>query len=129
MKEHTTKGRVYAEYSRVVWVGYCDLANALDLAGKSPEAYTARAEGWAADIYDCGEGVALVTGYAPFGRFRLPYEFAQLWRRRAEAIAARSFERTRAQARWAARAFGRRFLAAICREAARLYAGKKGGAQ
>lgn len=124
MKEHTTKSKVYAQYARVVWVGYCDLQRALNLARKRPEAYTARAEGWAADVYDCGEGVALVTGYAPFGRFRLPYEFARLWERRALAINEKEFERTTAQARRAARAFGRRFLAAIRREAARLYAGK-----
>lgn len=124
MKEHTTKSKVYAQYGRVVWVGYCDLQRALNLAGKEPEAYTARAEGWAADIYDCGEGVALVTGYAPFGRYRLPYEFAQLWERRALAISEKAFDRTRAAARKAARAFGRRFLTALQKEAAKLYTRK-----
>lgn len=53
---------------------------------ETPIAYTVRREGWAADIYDIGGGVAIVTGYAPFGNVRPSYEVRQKYEKEAETI-------------------------------------------
>ena len=58
--------------NKIICVPYCGLQNLLNY--ESPVAYTARREGWAADIYDMGGGVAIVTGYTPFGNIRPYYE-------------------------------------------------------
>ena len=61
MKFKTTKKR---NYEKVIKVPYCALQNAL--VYERPIAYTAGKYGWNADIYDIA-GLAIVTGYAPFG--------------------------------------------------------------
>mgnify|MGYP001271254847 CR=1 FL=1 len=71
MKYRTTKKAVMAGYYKVLCVGYCDLQHLLNYEREA--AYTTRAEGWGADIYDFGN-VAIVTGYAPFGNVRAGYE-------------------------------------------------------
>lgn len=50
-------------YDTIVSIPYCGLQSLLSY--ESPVAYTVRREGWAADVYDMGGGVASVTGYAP----------------------------------------------------------------
>ena len=65
MKFKTTQKEIKANYNTIICVPYCGLQNLLNY--ESPVAYTVRREGWAADIYDMGGGVAIVTGYAPFG--------------------------------------------------------------
>lgn len=47
-------------------VYYCDLQNLLSFCNAS--AYTCGVYGWNADIYTFCGGVAIVTGYRPFGR-------------------------------------------------------------
>ena len=42
--------------------------------------------GWAADIYDMSGGVAIVTGYAPFGNIRPSYELRERYETQAEKI-------------------------------------------
>ena len=76
MKFRVTRKEIKANFSKIISVPYCSLQNLLNY--ESPVAYTSRREGWAADIYDMGEGVAIVMGYAPFGSIRPAYE---LWKR------------------------------------------------
>lgn len=84
MKFKTTQKAVKAGYSTIICVPYCELQNLLTY--ESPVAYTARREGWAADIYDMGGGVAIVTGYAPFGNIRPSYELWERYETDAEKI-------------------------------------------
>lgn len=74
MKFKTTKKAINANYSTIICVGYCSLQHLL--WSTDPAAYTVRAEGWGADIYTFG-GVAIVTGYAPFGNIRPKYEITK----------------------------------------------------
>lgn len=84
MKYKTTQRAIKAGYSFIIKVSYCRLQTLL--AHESPVAYTIRREGWAADIYDMGGGVAIVTGYATFGNIAPTYEFNQEWEEKAEKI-------------------------------------------
>lgn len=84
MKFKTTQKAIRANYNKIICVPYCGLQNLLNY--ESPVAYTARREGWAADIYDMGGGVAIVTGYAPFGNIRPSYELRERYETQAEKI-------------------------------------------
>lgn len=84
MKFRVTQKEIKANFSKIISVPYCSLQNLLNY--ESPVAYTARREGWAADIYDMGGGVAIATGYAPFGDIRPPYELLERYEKQAEAI-------------------------------------------
>ena len=106
MKFRVTQKEIKANFSKIISVPYCDLQNLL--CWESPAAYTARREGWAADIYDMGGGVAIVTGYAPFGSVRPAHEL--LVRYEAQAAAIRynytlSWEEQREQLRQLAKEF------------------------
>lgn len=83
MKYRTTQKAVKANYKNVISVGYCDLQRLL--ACTSPVAYTARREGWGADIYDF-EDTAIVTGHAPFGNIRPSYDLCKRYEREAEKL-------------------------------------------
>ena len=84
MKFKTTQKEIKANYNTIICVPYCGLQNLLNY--ESPVAYTERREGWAADIYDMGGGVAIVTGYAPFGNIRPSYELRERYETQAEKI-------------------------------------------
>lgn len=84
MKFKTTQKAIKANYNTIICVPYCGLQNLLNY--ESPVAYTERREGWAADIYDMGGGVAIVTGYAPFGNVRPSYELRERYEKQAEII-------------------------------------------
>lgn len=84
MKFKTTQKAIKANYNTIICVPYCGLQNLLNY--ESPVAYTERREGWAADIYDMGGGVAIVTGYAPFGNVRPSYELWERYEKQAEII-------------------------------------------
>ena len=84
MKFKTTQKAIKANYNTIICVPYCGLQNLLNY--ESPVAYTKRREGWAADIYDMGGGVAIVTGYAPFGNVRPSYELRERYEKQAEII-------------------------------------------
>lgn len=71
MKYRTTKKAVMNGYYKVLAVPYCDLQHLLHCENEI--AYTTRAEGWGADIYQFGS-TAIATGYAPFGDIRPSYE-------------------------------------------------------
>lgn len=84
MKYKTTKREVMNGYATVICVGYCNLQTLLKYENEA--AYTARREGWAADIYDFGP-VAIVTGYAPFGNIRPAWDLCRKYEKAAEQIA------------------------------------------
>lgn len=106
MKFKTTQKTIKANYNTIICVPYCDLQNLLNY--ESPVAYTVRREGWAADIYDMGGGVAIVTGYAPFGSVRPSYELRERYEKQAEIIRynySLAWEEQREQLKQLARAF------------------------
>ena len=84
MKFRVTQKAIKANFDKIICVPYCSLQNLL--CWESPVAYTARREGWAADIYDMGGGVAIMTGYAPFGNIRPAHKFCERYEAQAEAI-------------------------------------------
>ena len=84
MKFRVTQKEIKANFNKIISVPYCGVQNLL--CNESPIAYTARREGWAADIYDMGGGVAIVTGYAPFSNIRPSYELRERYETQAAAI-------------------------------------------
>ena len=84
MKFKTTQKEIRANFNKIICVPYCGLQTLLNY--ESPIAYTSRQEGWAADIYDMGGGVAIVTGYAPFGNVRPGYDICLKYEKQAEKI-------------------------------------------
>lgn len=84
MKFKTTQKEIKANYNTIICVPYCGLPNLLRY--EEPIAYTERREGWAADIYNMGNGVAIVTGYAPFGKIRPSYEQRQKYEMQAKKV-------------------------------------------
>ena len=82
MKFKTTQKAIREGYNTIICVGYCNLQTVL--AYENPIAYTSRREGWAADIYDMGGNVAIVTGYAPFGNVRPGYDICRKYEKQAE---------------------------------------------
>lgn len=83
MKYKTTQKAVKDAYINKICVGYCNLQYLLNY--ENPIAYTARREGWAADIYDFGN-TAIITGYAPFGNIRPVYDICRKYDSAAEKI-------------------------------------------
>ena len=71
MKFKTTKKAIMNGYNTVVSIGYCNAQYLLKY--QHPIAYTAGRDGWGADIYDV-DGIAIVTGYSPFGNIRPSYD-------------------------------------------------------
>ena len=106
MKFKTAQKTIKANYNTIICVPYCGLQNLLNY--ESPVAYTVRREGWAADIYDMGGGIAIVTGYAPFGNIRPSYELRERYEMDAEKIRynySLAWEEQREQLKQLARAF------------------------
>lgn len=106
MKFKTTQKEIRANFNKIICVPYCGLQTLLSYG--SPVSYTVRREGWAADIYDMGGGVAIVTGYAPFGNVRPSYELRERYETGAEKIRydySLAWEEQRKQLEQLARAF------------------------
>ncbi len=83
MKYRTTQKAIKEGYINKICVGYCNLQYLLGY--ENPVAYTARREGWAADIYDFGN-TAIITGYAPFGNIRPDYDICKKYENKAEKV-------------------------------------------
>ena len=64
MTRQTTKETTRAMYPQIISVGEGELHNLL--MHEQPIAYTTDMYGWDADVYEI-DGVAIVTGYKPFG--------------------------------------------------------------
>lgn len=84
MANHTLQKHIRAEFSTIIKVNYCKLQQLLRC--EDPIAYTTNAYGWAADVYDVGDGVAIVTGYAPFGRIQPDYNTCKKYEMLASKI-------------------------------------------
>lgn len=71
----------------IIPIGYCKAY--FLLRGREPMWYTtSRIYGWRADVYNLGDGLAIATGYAPFGNIKLSCDFVQKYETAAaEAIA------------------------------------------
>ena len=84
MKFKATQKEIKANFNKIICIPYCELQYLLNY--ENPIAYTVRREGWASDIYDMGGGVALVTGYAPFGNIHPSYELREKYEKEAKKI-------------------------------------------
>ena len=71
MKVRVTQKDVVSNYIHVLSAGYCDLYWLLHCT--EPNFYTRGVYGWNADVYDIGNGIAIVTGYRPFGNIKGDY--------------------------------------------------------
>lgn len=83
MKTLTTKKAIINNYKKVVSVSYCSLQKLLVL--EKPVAYTAGVYGWNADIYDL-DGIALATGYRPFGNIKPSLELTRKYEQEATEV-------------------------------------------
>lgn len=71
MKFRITRKEIKNNYKYIIEVGYCDLCTLLRY--KNAVAFNSGTYGWNYDVFDCGGGVAIVTGYRPFGNIRPKY--------------------------------------------------------
>lgn len=83
MKFKTTKNQINQNFKNVICVGYCKMDYLLN--GKNPVAYVSGVDGWHCDIYDV-KGVAIVTGYRPFGNIRPDYDTIKKYEDEARKI-------------------------------------------
>lgn len=87
-KVETTAKSVRSAYGALIQVGYCRLQTLL--ACENPSAYTHGVYGWNADVYDMGiiglSGIAIVTGYRPYGNFSPSYELTQKYEKLAAKV-------------------------------------------
>ncbi len=111
MKFKTTQKEIRANYNKIICVPYCGLQTLLNY--ESPVAYTVRREGWAADIYDMGGGVAIVTGYVPFGNIRPSYELRERYETQAEKIRY-DYSLSYEQQRESLKGLARDFIKVVC---------------
>lgn len=83
MKTKTTKKAAEKHYNTIISVNYCDLRRLLQ--SKTPKSYTFSALGWDADIYDIN-GIAICTGYRPFGNIEADYKTCQKYETKAKEL-------------------------------------------
>ena len=83
MKFKTTRKQINKNYNSVISIGYCDAQYLLQ--GKNPIAYNAGYYGWNYDLYDVN-GVAIVTGYRPWGNIHPDYNTIKKYEDEARKI-------------------------------------------
>ena len=83
MKYKTTKKETQSNYRNIIRIGYADLQFLLKFT--EPTAYTHGVYGWNADIYDF-DNVAIVTGYRPFGNYKMDWDLMNEYEDKAKAI-------------------------------------------
>lgn len=83
MKHKTTKKAIKEKFRYIIYTGYAELQSLLKHL--EPIAYTAGVYGWNADIYYI-KGVAIVTGYRPFGNIRADYDICSKYEKEAIKI-------------------------------------------
>lgn len=83
MKFKTTRKEINQNYNRVICVGYCKMDYLL--TNHNPIAYTSGAGGWYCDIYDIN-GIAISTGYQPFGNIHPDYNTIKKYEDEARKI-------------------------------------------
>ena len=84
MKAKRTMRDIKSQYSAIIQVSYCD-AQAL-LCMDDPAAYAAGVYGWNADIYPITSGIAICTGYRPFGNIKPDRETVSRYEKRAREM-------------------------------------------
>ena len=84
MKAKRTMRDIKSQYQTIIQIGYCDLQNMLCM--DDPAAYTAGVYGWNADIYPVTSGVAICTGYRPFGNVKPDRETISRYEKRAREM-------------------------------------------
>lgn len=89
MKFKTTKKEINSNFKNVISIGYCDAQYLLNR--KNPIAYNAGYYGWNCDIYDI-KGVAIVTGYRPWGNIHPDYETIKKYEDEAREICCNSWK-------------------------------------
>ncbi len=80
----TTRHEIERRNALCIEVGYCNLCNTLRECADHRDGHTEGVYGWNADIYEF-DNFAIVTGYRPFGKHILSYEFCKKWEKKAEA--------------------------------------------
>lgn len=83
MKFKTTRKEITQNYKNVICVGYCKMDYLL--SNQQPIAYASGVDGWKCDIYDVN-GVAIVTGYRPFGNINPDYDTIKKYEDEARKI-------------------------------------------
>lgn len=87
-KVRTTRKSVMSQYNICIKVGYCRLQTLLER--EYPQAYTSGGYSWNADVYDMsgiyGSGVAIVTGYRPFGKCDPSYDLVHEYEEKAQKV-------------------------------------------
>ena len=83
MKHKTTEKVIKERYNTIISIGYCNLQRLLKAL--EPVAYTSGVTGWKADIYAI-DGVAIVTGYRPFGNIKADYDICSKYENEAIKI-------------------------------------------
>ena len=83
MKYKTTQTAIKEKFRYIIYTGYAELQSLLKHV--EPIAYTAGVYGWNADIYTI-DGVAIVTGYRPFGNIRADYDICEKYESEANQI-------------------------------------------
>ena len=81
MKVQVTAKSVRESYAHIIQIGYCDAQTLLRCA--PPHFYTCGVYGWNANVHDVGGGVAIVTGYRPFGEIKPSYKLVRAYEDRA----------------------------------------------
>lgn len=83
MEFKTTRKEMERNFKRIIKIGYCQVNRLLSF--EKADAYTAGAYGWNADIY-LFDGVAIVTGYRPFGNIIPRQETIKEFNNRADEL-------------------------------------------
>lgn len=81
MKIKTTKKAILSIYPVIIKAGYCDLQDLLCM--DTPDYYTCGVYGWNADVYSVKNGVAICTGYRPFGGVTVDHDTLLRYEKRA----------------------------------------------
>lgn len=76
----TIRAELNARHDRSAW------NKAVTLYALDPAAYTAGVYGWNADIYPITSGVAICTGYRPFGNIKPDRETVSRYEKRAREM-------------------------------------------
>ncbi len=84
MKARRSMRDIKSQYQTIIQVSYCDAQAMLCMDG--PAAYTAGVYGWNADIYPIASGVAICTGYRPFGNIKPDRETVRRYEKRAQEM-------------------------------------------
>lgn len=82
MKTKMSRRKIKTDY-KVYCIGNGNLQYMLNYV--RPFAYSTRAEGWACDYYDVGNGIVLCDGYAPIGK-KVNFDIMDAFDKKAKEI-------------------------------------------